>query len=489
MCAIAGILVPPGLAPEQIGRLDAEFTAIVRRSSDRGRDSHGVFVLNRDGTTNGIRSVKSGASYHGGQFGPNVSAALANLRAEPTTEWVRDKTTNDVQPFLAGDWAVTHNGTVANDAALRDMLGLVPDSAIDSAVLPHLLDRIAPAGAVSDGRYPGGTIPGAPPSVFLGAALANNVVGSYALAAVHRAHPNRLLLAANYKPIHLGTDRATGAVFFASQESYLAATLLDRLGARPVVALPPYTSAELWFDGAELRMDRIGIGRLHTDRALVVCSGGLDSTVAAAAMERDGFKVTLLHFDYGCRATGHELAAVKAIAARTGWPLLVVPLGALFTGVIGASPLTDGSPVNTEGRGVAGAEFAHEWVPARNLIMLAVATGIAEAHGFDAIGLGNNLEESGAYPDNEMEFVHLLGAVLPYAVGPKRTVRLMMPVGNLMKREVVKLGHDLGAPLDLTWSCYHAGPVHCGECGPCYMRATAHEMNGLADPVFARVTA
>lgn len=58
-----------------------------------------------------------------------------------------------------------------------------------------------------------------------------------------------------------------------------------------------------------------------------------------------------------------------------------------------------------------------------------------------------------------------------------------MPVGNLVKHEIVKMGLQIGAPLHLTWSCYEGGDKHCGKCGPCYMRKTAFEINGVKDPV------
>jgi 7-cyano-7-deazaguanine synthase len=116
--------------------------------------------------------------------------------------------------------------------------------------------------------------------------------------------------------------------------------------------------------------------------------------------------------------------------------------------------------------------------------MLANAVAYAEANNHDVIALGNNLEESGAYPDNEEEFTHLLDGVLDYAVQEGRQVRLVAPVGHLMKHEIVRLGVDINAPLDLTWSCYKDGDKHCGECGPCFMRRTAFERNGLTDPVF-----
>jgi 7-cyano-7-deazaguanine synthase len=133
--------------------------------------------------------------------------------------------------------------------------------------------------------------------------------------------------------------------------------------------------------------------------------------------------------------------------------------------------------------GEEGAEFAHEWVPARNIVMLSIATAYAEAKGFDYIVLGNNLEEAGAYPDNEPEFINRFNDLLPFAVGDGKRVRVVMPVGNLMKHEIVDLGHRLGAPLDLTWSCYRAGDKHCGTCGPCFMRRTAFEINNLEEVI------
>ena len=115
--------------------------------------------------------------------------------------------------------------------------------------------------------------------------------------------------------------------------------------------------------------------------------------------------------------------------------------------------------------------------------MLSLATGYAESHGYDVIALGTNLEESGAYPDNEMIFIKKLNEVLPYAVNLDAHVRIEMPVGHLMKHEIVRLGHETGAPIDVTWSCYHAGSQHCGVCGPCTMRRKAFQMESLKDPI------
>jgi len=188
--------------------------------------------------------------------------------------------------------------------------------------------------------------------------------------------------------------------------------------------------------------------------------------------------IHLIHFLYGSRAEGPEVKAVQAVAEALGAELTLFPLPVYKKS---DSPLLD--PDSKVAGGEAGAEFAHEWVPARNLLLLSVATAFAEANGFDTIVLGNNLEEAGAYPDNEPEFIDRFNDLLPFAVGDGKRMRVIMPVGNMMKHEIVELGHEVGAPMDLTWSCYRAGELHCGKCGPCYMRRTAFEIAGYPEVI------
>jgi 7-cyano-7-deazaguanine synthase len=204
----------------------------------------------------------------------------------------------------------------------------------------------------------------------------------------------------------------------------------------------------------------------------------MDSVVATVSMMKAGYDVELLHFQYGSRAEGPEHAAIMAVAAHLAIPLHTIPMGIYDPK---DSPLLRND--SDIAGGEAGAEFAHEWVPARNLVMLSLATAYAEANGFETIILGNNLEEAGAYPDNEPEFINRFNDLLPFAVGDGKRVRVVMPVGNLMKHEIVALGEQLGAPMGLTWSCYRNGPIHCGKCGPCFMRRTAYTINGLKDPL------
>jgi 7-cyano-7-deazaguanine synthase len=241
----------------------------------------------------------------------------------------------------------------------------------------------------------------------------------------------------------------------------------------PVQRVEPYSTL-LWTAHGGLT-----VGKLPLEQpldALVVASGGLDSTVAAAKLVRQGRRVCLLHFHYGCRAQEREWARVVLIGAELGADVAVITLPDVFGrhGLNGEDHIT---------AGVAGSEYAHEWVPARNLVMLSTAVAYAEAHGFGSVALGNNLEEAGAYPDNEEQFILDMDRAVQLATQNGRRVRIVQPVGHLMKHEIVKLGLELKAPLEHTWSCYRGGERHCGECGPCFMRRTAFERNGAKDPV------
>lgn len=412
----------------------------------RGRDSWGV-VTDEDAA----RAV--------GQLTPGEAPvlwgrwALANLRAEPTTEWVPGKdATRDVQPFTAGPLTVAHNGTVANDHELAPA-GYDPDarSTIDTA-------RWAAAAALDP--TPEGVL-----------ALLDRTVGSYGIAVAHE-RDGWVLLATNWKPLFV---RCRAGRWEWSSVNPRRLGVVERVleGWQQV---PPYTALLLAPNEAPATFD---LAPARPRSSLVVCSGGMDSTVAATLAAQQG-PVELLHVTYGCRAEAREVEAVQAVAARLGAGVRWLDLTAVF-GAIGGSRLTGTWDGVADGE--AGAEFAHEWVPARNLVLLSVATGVAEAAGHTHVVLGNNLEEAGAYPDNEQEFVARLDDVLPYATASDAHVALDEPVGNLVKHEVVAAGLAAGAPLDATWSCYDAGPLHCGVCGPCYMRRRAYAMLGEPDPM------
>jgi 7-cyano-7-deazaguanine synthase len=219
-------------------------------------------------------------------------------------------------------------------------------------------------------------------------------------------------------------------------------------------------------------------------RSLVVLSGGLDSTVCMAIARRhDDVAPLAVSFDYGQRHRV-ELARAAAVARHYGSEHLVVPID--LTGW-GGSALTDASiDVPDAGAGALDASVIPvTYVPARNLIFLSLAMGIAEARAVDGVYIGVNALDYSGYPDCRPEFVRSFAATAALAL--KRGVEgnpvdVRMPLVDLTKAQIVRLGVELGAPLALTWSCYRGGERPCGTCDSCVLRATGFAEAGVVDP-------
>ena len=220
-------------------------------------------------------------------------------------------------------------------------------------------------------------------------------------------------------------------------------------------------------------------------RAVVLLSGGLDSTVAAATAREAGFEVHALSFDYGQRHE-RELESARAVAKALGaasHAVLRVPVGAY-----GASALTDPGIAVPTGRDekAMGADIPVTYVPARNIVFLSLALGLAEAKDADAIYIGANALDYSGYPDCRPEFFAAFEEMA--RLGTKRgvegrPVRIVVPLQQMTKADIVRQGTRLRAPLDLTWSCYQGGTVACGACDSCVLRLKGFREAGLPDPV------
>jgi 7-cyano-7-deazaguanine synthase len=441
MCAIVGALVNRLVTERELNEANLILKHIWSKSVERGRDGRGYIHISesRPAKRNAVTSSQDPIATPRFHRGSESQVIIGNFRAEPTTEFVAEKHEYDQQPYTLGKWSIVHNGTIANDTQLRTSKH---ETNIDSAAIVEQIDlrhAFIPAIAMLE--------------------------GSYAILAAHEGRPSYVYIAANYRPIwYVETDFG---VFFASARHYFPQGYVPKM-------FTPYSAGEFHFDGMdELVYNEVITPDTQPTKALVVCSGGLDSVVSAVyAKNVMMLDVELIHFMYGSRAEGPEVKAVQAVAEHLGVKLTLFPLP-IYSPL--DSPLLD--PNSVVAGGEAGAEFAHEWVPARNLVLLSVATAFAEARGMDCIVLGNNLEEAGAYPDNEPEFIAKFNDLLPFAVGDGKRMQVIMPVGNMMKHEIVELGLRINAPLHLTWSCYRAGELHCGTCGPCYMRRKAFAIN------------
>jgi len=458
MCSVVGCIVF-GNSSVDVEKVKKKLVKLLIRASDRGRDSYGIISITRKGQV--YRAKKLGTPKNAlnsleGIVTEDVSVIIGNTRAEPTTEFVSDKTSADIQPFESQHIVVSHNGTIANDAELEQNYKLQRATPVDSAVLPLLFEHLGICPAL------------------------NKIAGSFAIAAADSRYPRILHLARNFKPISYQLDHKAGVLWFAPSSDHLQPgyeVSCDPTVER-IVNIPPYTYLQLDGHSGSIKRQTLDSGhRTKPKRTLVIASGGLDSTVVATLLRRAGRKLTLLHFQYGCRAEYREEEAIRQIAANLGVETMFVD--ASWLGKLGTSSITEAGAPIAPGR--EGAEFPHEWVPARNMVMIAAACAIADARGHDSIALGTNLEEGGAYSDNTREFIQTMSNASN--VGTQARPIVEDPIGHLVKREIVRLGIAIDAPLHLTWSCYESGAWHCGRCGPCYMRQKAFFMNEVKDVI------
>jgi 7-cyano-7-deazaguanine synthase len=216
---------------------------------------------------------------------------------------------------------------------------------------------------------------------------------------------------------------------------------------------------------------------------LVVLSGGMDSTVCMAlAVAETGVAPLALTFDYGQRHRV-ELDRAAGIAGHYRSEHLVVHLD---TSAWGGSALTDPS-IDVPTAGSVGG-IPTTYVPARNSIFLSVALGVAEARDLDAVWIGVNAIDYSGYPDCRPEFIEAFRGVA--RTGQKRGVEgnpieLRTPLIECTKEQIVRLGVEHDAPLQLTWSCYLGGDRPCGTCDACELRARGFEAAGRPDPALA----
>ena len=212
-------------------------------------------------------------------------------------------------------------------------------------------------------------------------------------------------------------------------------------------------------------------------KALVLFSGGLDSTVLAAQLLADGAETRLLSIDYGQRHA-KELQQAEKIAESLGLPHRILRLPDLGP-LLGGSSLTDDQVELPEGH-YAEESMKATVVPNRNMILLALAGGHALSLGFDTIAYAAHAGDHTIYPDCRPEFADAMESALGLADWEK--LSLHRPFVHLSKTDLVKKGAELGAPLHLTWSCYAGREKHCGKCGTCVERKEAFALAKVPDP-------
>ena len=214
-------------------------------------------------------------------------------------------------------------------------------------------------------------------------------------------------------------------------------------------------------------------------RAVVLLSGGMDSCVCAALAARD-HETAAVHISYGQRTEERERESFLAICKRLNiHDKLVVRNEALRA--IGGSALTDDGIVVPRAES-AGHGIPVTYVPFRNAHFLAVAVSWAEVLGAEKVYIGAVEPDSSGYPDCRPAYYEAFNAVVRTGTKEGR-IKIVTPLIAMRKAEIVRLGLELGAPFDLTWSCYSREDQACGVCDSCVLRLRAFAAAGAKDPI------
>jgi 7-cyano-7-deazaguanine synthase len=214
-------------------------------------------------------------------------------------------------------------------------------------------------------------------------------------------------------------------------------------------------------------------------RAVVLLSGGMDSCVCAALAVRD-YNAAALHISYGQRTEDRERQSFLAICQRLNiQDKLLVRNEALRA--VGGSALTDENIAVPEAHAI-GHDIPVTYVPFRNAHFLAVAVSWAEVLGAGKVFIGAVEQDSSGYPDCRPAYYEAFNHVIK--AGTKEgTIEIVTPLIHLRKAEIVRLGLELDAPFDLTWSCYSRQDRACGLCDSCVLRLRAFAAAGARDPI------
>lgn len=206
-------------------------------------------------------------------------------------------------------------------------------------------------------------------------------------------------------------------------------------------------------------------------RAVVLLSGGLDSSTVLGLAVRAGYQPTALSFRYGQRHTV-ELERAAQVAAHFGAAHRVVDIN---IGSFGGSALTDESrdvPLDATPDGV----IPPTYVPGRNTVFIAVGLSLAEAIDAGSLHLGITAVDYSGYPDCRPDYLaayQTLADLATVAGREGRGARLVAPLLEMSKVDIVRTALDVGVPVDLTWSCYSGGAEPCGLCDSCRIRDEA----------------
>ena len=219
------------------------------------------------------------------------------------------------------------------------------------------------------------------------------------------------------------------------------------------------------------------------EKAVVILSGGLDSTTCMGIAHEKGYELYPLTFDYGQRHV-NEVKHARSVAEYYGAGDRHKIVSMSFLREIGGSALTDSS-IDVPS-GPAGEDIPVTYVPGRNLLFLSIAASYAEVIGAGRIYIGVNALDYSGYPDCRPEFIAKVQETI--RIGTKagvsgKAISIEAPLLHMTKADIIREGLRLGVPYDRTTSCYNGGEEACGVCDSCRLRLKGFAEAGAVDPI------
>ncbi|MBE6497937.1 MAG: 7-cyano-7-deazaguanine synthase QueC [Methanobrevibacter sp.] len=217
-------------------------------------------------------------------------------------------------------------------------------------------------------------------------------------------------------------------------------------------------------------------------KAISVLSGGLDCTVATSVYSKD-YEIHAITFNYGQKAFQREVKAAKEICKKMNWTHEVIDLPWLSK--ISTSSLNTSEEIpevsldDLDDPDKSSETASSVWVPARNTVFTSIALSYAESIGAEIIIVGWDAEEAATFPDNSKEYLEKFNELI--GVGSPDNIKIEAPAIDLDKEEIVKLGVEVGAPMELSYSCYKGSDKHCGVCESCMRRKRAFKKLNIED--------
>ena len=214
--------------------------------------------------------------------------------------------------------------------------------------------------------------------------------------------------------------------------------------------------------------------------AVIAVSGGLDSCVTAAIAKKD-YEPAFAHINYGQKTEARELKSFNDIADFYNVEKRLV-VDYTHLSKIGGSSLTDKN-IEISQADLTSKEIPTSYVPFRNANILSACVSWAEMLKAEAVFIGAVFEDSSGYPDCRPSFFKAFEKMAELGTKPGTSIKIVTPIINLSKVEIVKKGVELKAPLGLTWSCYQNEDSACGVCDSCAFRLRGFRQAGIEDPI------